>query len=181
MPNKYFRNRHPVLAIVAAPWIRLWDLEDAGKVAAFTLGVATAFVGDLSVYFMAVLFLTSLGDLWIGRAAARRRGDFDAEVSQWGFQTKIAGIAQVGIVRLIEFGLARTALPDSGGIGAVVIALALIIHDVESIDEKRQDMGARPIPILTHLLGLIRRSSEGLLSALGTSSDSGKGSSEAET
>ncbi len=163
MTSRYLSGPHPVLGSLAAPVVRLWELGADGKLVAVLAGLISAAAGEVSVLLMAVLFVSSAADQWLGRAAAIRREDFDAEISRAGLRSKIAGVVLVIILRLLEAVLNQAGLPDPHGILAVVAAAGLIHQDLDSIDEHRQALGGRPIPLLTGALTLGRRLAESLL------------------
>lgn len=162
MSARYLAS-HPVASAVAAPVVRMWDLGADGKFVAFVIGGLTALSGDLTVLLAFVLVGSSGVDWWVGRAAAHRRGAFDPAISGWGLHSKIAGVALVGLLRLVELTLFRSGVPDPHGVLAAVTAAALIYQDLDSIDHHRQTLGGRPIPVLTAVLGFGRRLAESLL------------------
>jgi len=163
MTSRYLAGRHPVVGAIGAPIVRIWDSGPAGRIAAILAAAAQAIWHDMVFGFLVLLLFTALMDWWLGRAAARRRGDYSHQVSEWGLQSKFAGVLIVGVIRYIEYLLTTTGLPDTRGIMSVAIAAALIYQDLDSIDGHRQTLGGRPIPILSAVLGLLRRISDSLL------------------
>lgn len=163
MAERFKHAHNPILGVLIAPIERIQDLGADGKAMAAMLGIFVAVTADLTVLLLGVLIASSASDWFMGRAAAHKLSKFDSQISEWGLQSKIAGILLVIIIRTIELILYNQGFPDPHGAWAAATAAGLIYQDLDSLDRHRQTLGGRPIPILTWVLTQLRKMSDSLI------------------
>lgn len=152
---------HPHLAVFWAPVLRVWETGLEVKLAAVVVGMANAILGDeIFLGLILCLVLVMAADWRYGRAAARRRGDFQEEVSTWGFRTKVAALIEVLFLRLMEYQVLQLPqLPDAWDYAFVSAAVGagLLIAEFRSYDRHRRALGGAAIAGVSQALDLLQR------------------------
>lgn len=150
-------HSHPFLSAMVAPWDRLRDGPVGGWVLTPVVGVLQYLVNDLLTGVLILLVVASLLDWYYGTKTARLKEEYRQERSDWGFQSKVVGVVQMILIRLLEHQGSRLGLIDTEGMLAAALTFILVIRELESIDHHRQRLGGQPIPLLGAVLGLLRR------------------------
>lgn len=147
----------PITGTFLAPVARAYDTASgwAGRVGALFGAGIQAVWNDFFLTGLAILLLSHVYDWLYGRKVARVRKEFDQDKSALGLYSKLASMAIVLLVRLLEMWLANGAVIQTKGIIAAGITALLIIEDIHSIEAKRISTGAGPIPFLSRGLRLI--------------------------
>lgn len=135
-----------------APLARLDELPWPFKVWALLMAGVQVLVADRFGLAMFLLMFSSAADWKFGALAAKRRGDYSAQLSEWGAQSKVANLIMVLIIWIFEAQALRWGILDTNNMIAVVTAWAFVVRDLRTIDEHRQTLGARPIFLLSALL-----------------------------
>jgi hypothetical protein len=154
--------------ILVVPFIRQAEVPSWSRALGFIGAMGSYLIADLLWGFLLlVLAPATLADFYFGVAAAKRRaaGDPDAfhrARADAGWNAKLATVVLLILIRILEWWAARHGfLNFVGGTtnGAIATALAVGVfgRELESIDEHRIQLGAGPIPGLSHLTALLRR------------------------
>lgn len=158
----------PFMTVVSAPFVRLAEMPGWAKAWTLVAALVNAVVGDMFLGLFALLFLTTWVDWIVGKRAARIRKEYSPELAHLGMHSKAAGLVLVLLIYALSL-WARAHLAFAAenwiSLGPVVLAFAFILQDLESIEEHRQNMGARPMPLLSRLLTLLRRIPDRVLNA----------------
>lgn len=158
--------------MVTAVFGRLAETPWYGQVLGLLAGLAATIRSDAFYFIITLLFVSHAIDWWFGRAAAKASGAFDRLKATQGLHSKGAGIALIILIRLFElwlhdFSKQSHTLPseyvNTGGLIATAVAVFLLTNDMESIMGHREAMGAKPIPVLSGLIGGLRRLFNSLL------------------
>lgn len=155
--------------LVAVPLMRVEGTPLWGRVVSVLVGCAEIVRGDLFLGILLLLVASNALDWYHGRAVAKIDQIFDPHLALYGLHSKVAGIALVLLIRGFEAWLAGIELADgtvalqTHGFVSIAIAVALFANDVESISLHRERMGARPIPILSSVVGGLRQLAKGLV------------------
>lgn len=161
----------PLRSALMLPLERLLDSPVYAKLAAVIVALSSAVRADILFLLLWALFFASLWDTVLGRAAAKRRGqDVTVDRTRTGFLTKVTGFVLVGLVRMIEiWGLEHriTGLELTQGSFSAAFALTLLVMEIESIESNRISLGAKPIPLLSSFVRMMRAVESRLLAAFG--------------
>lgn len=158
---------HPAAVFLAAPLVRMADMPllPAVLVAGFFTNLANRVASDPFAALLPIIVAVSGGDWWYGRRSARLRNTFKPEVAMIGLHQKIGAVGIVCFIRALELWSAPHVF-QTNGMAAVVIGLGMIIEEVSSIEEKRVQLGAKPLFLLSSILSTFR---DGLRRLLPTS------------
>lgn len=149
--------------MLSAPFIRLTELPPAAQWLAASIGAVQLMLADVFVIFFALAVCAGVFDWYYGRLAARMRGAFDPVVSAYGWHSKMAGFSILLVLRLSELGLGNAGVLDTKGLFATAMAAAIVFSEIESLDHHRQELGARPLPLLSRLLAYLRGVTERMI------------------
>lgn len=154
--------------LFTVPFVRLAEVPSWSRALGLAGGVASFFLYDLFASFMLLLVVpATLSDFYFGVTAAKRRtaddpGAYQRARADAGWNAKLATIVLLVLIRALEYWAELHGFPGIlGGTtnGAIATALAVGVFggELESIDAHRIQLGAGPIPGLSHLTGLLRR------------------------
>lgn len=147
-------------AAFGAPFQRLADIPGWGWVWGILAGAAQLVREDLFVGALCLLLIASGADYYFGRRVAKHRHDYNPALARAGAWGKAMAIALLILVRLFEYwGTEHRVVPTKGFV-ATAIAVGLFALELESIAHHREALGARPIPLLGQVIGLIRSAAE---------------------
>jgi hypothetical protein len=96
-------------------------------------------------------------DYWFGVKRAKLFHTYDPSLAHRGAMGKIAGVALVLFVRVLEAWLLLAGLIDTHGALATGLAVSLVAVDLQSVAHHREAFGAPPIPFLSALLEYLQR------------------------
>ncbi len=151
-----------MLEAAIAPWDRVREAPFWGWIGSMLIGLIQLLIGDVLTGILLILILASLVDWYYGSTAAKLAGNFKAGRSSWGFQSKLAGISQMILVRLLEHQGGRLGLIQTGGVISAALTFILVVRELESIDQHRRALGGQSIPVLSEALRMLRRLPEAL-------------------
>lgn len=162
-----------VLNVTIVPWARLdaapiWGKAMAAmvailQVATFPATLWNGLLGDVFSGIFVLAAIASLYDWWVGRTAAKHRGDFDSGAAKWGFQAKLANLTQLLLIRALEFWLGAASIVETRGFVAAALAMALFAEEMASAHATRVKAGAKPMPLIGRVIGWMDQISRGLL------------------
>lgn len=157
--------KSPVVSVISAPFARLADLPEWGKVWTLVVVVGELVHGDTFATLFLIFLVSSWGDWVVGKRAARAREEYRPEMATIGLYSKGAGVLLVLLVWAIAmWASVNLTVPDQViGVAPVAVTFAFIVQDLESIDEHRQTLGSRPIPLLSWVLRWLRELPEKLM------------------
>lgn len=155
---RYYRAQEPLLGSLVAPiqrlrngglpdWSHFWAILGAG----FQFVLQDAFVPLLGLVIVA-----SYADWHYGVRAAERAGTFDADVSRFGRDGKIAGVLILLLVWCVEWWAATYTPIDTRGAGAVALGIWTVAAELRSLNNHREALGSEPWPFLDRVLRLLR-------------------------
>ena len=134
---------------------RLQEVPGWGWITSAAAGLLALVCREALVGILVLQFLAGVADYWYGVRTAKLRGTYSPLVAHAGAVGKSAGIVLVFLVRGAEWWASAFGLvPDTRGWVAVTIAASLFLVDLQSIANHREELGARPIPVLSRLLEL---------------------------
>lgn len=145
----------PLVRIDEAPW---W-----GRAFGAALAIVQVIRQDVFSGMLGLVVAAAIIDWMYGRVVARRTNSYDHSRAAAGWQSKLAGVLILLLVRAFEAWLASAGAGDTRGLVATALAGALFASEVDSISHHREALGARPIPGLAHLLAWIRGAADRLL------------------
>lgn len=168
MPHKALSR--PVHHVIFAPIDRILEAPIYSKLAGLLTAAFSVITGDIVFLVLIGLAFCNAWDFIMGREAAKRRGEpVNSDTARAGALTKFSGIVLVLIVRLLEAWGTRfdiSVLSSTNGAIAAGFCVTLILFDLESIEGHRVELGARPIPMLSQLMSVMRKVEGKLLSAI---------------
>lgn len=141
-----------------APFDRLLDAPNWAHAFGVIGSVLTYLVTDL---FTSALFLIAASgcvDYMLGIRIAKARKVYDPAIAHAGVISKISGIAIMMLARMAEYWMMNAGVVNTRGMIAAGLTLSLFAVDLDGIQAKREQLGARPIPGLskfTHFLNSI--------------------------
>jgi hypothetical protein len=142
--------------VLASPLERLDDAPLWGRVLAALGFVWQLLRSDRFAGAAALVVLCGVVDYFVGVRAATSQGRYDPRVAHAGAMGKMSGILLLLLVRAVEgWLLAQSFLDTKGGI-ATALAVSLIAVDLQSIAHHRETFGARPIPVISNILGWLQ-------------------------
>jgi hypothetical protein len=140
-PNSSF------LSVFLSPLERLESAKVIAVIAAcFQYLVSDAFAGAF-----VLVFIAGVADYLIGVRAARLLDQYNSLIAHRGWLGKMSGFCLLLMIRALEYYLRGQGLDWHGAI-ATGIALSLFVVDLQSIAHHREELGAKPIPVLSSLL-----------------------------
>lgn len=182
MPRKALER--PILGIFAAPFLRIWESPLYAKLLAGVYGLAGLIRSDILFWVLLSLFVATLWDTLLGRAAAVSRSEkIDPDIARAGYLTKVTGFVLIGLVRMTEQWGMEHQIPGlelTHGALAAGVTVALLLMEVESIEANRVELGARPIPAISAFIRSMRVVEGRLLAMLAPQDGGGSTSSDPE-
>lgn len=146
---------------IIAPLDRLADAPSWGRIFAVAGACLTYLVTDVFTTALFLIVASGAFDYMLGVRAARIRKAYDAQIAHAGFVSKISGVALMMLVRMLEAWLTQAGIVETRGMIAAGLTLSLFAVDLTSIQDKRVELGGRPIPglssLTTFLNGIITR------------------------
>lgn len=105
-----------------------------------------------------VLIVAMVIDWIMGRRSALYRGVYDRARSRAGLHSKAGTLMILLLLRVLEGLLPRIQLPEwtGYGIGASVVVLALVVDELESIEDHIVSLGGQRIPIFGVIFAKLR-------------------------
>lgn len=134
------------------------DVDSLQLVGGIFGGAMAAAEPDLFGAFLVILIVATAFDWVFGRRAAIYRGDYSRARSKAGLHSKGGTLVILILLRVLEGLLPRVGLPEysGNGIAASVIALALIVDELESIEDHVVALGGKRLPIFGLVFAKIR-------------------------
>lgn len=149
----------PIARLAEVP---LWGYLGGAAVAAFQALVADAFSP-----LLLILIASHWLDYRLGCAVAVHvRHNFTEARSYTGRLSKMSGIALLLLIRIAEAWLSGYGFTETGGMVAAALGFGLLIQDVRSIERKRVELGAGPIPGLSAILATLDTLQQRVLTSL---------------
>lgn len=139
---------------ILSPFIRLQKMGAPEWVISAAVGVLGLLWQQMTVRILVVLMVSSAIDYWLGRGRAKRRGEFSPTLAHAGAIGKVAGIALVMLLLMLEHAIASVV--HTGGLLSLAVAMGLLIVDLESIHDHRVKSGARPIPLFSQVISYLK-------------------------
>lgn len=137
---------------------RIQSMDSTSVAAGGVGGVLGFFAPDTFAWFFIVLVFCNLWDWLLGRRLARRNDTFRGSVSRAGLQSKGDQLVTLGILRAVEWILGSSdQIPQTYGFVSVAVVLALIVDELESIEDNRHALGGAPIPLISTFIRNLRR------------------------
>ena len=128
---------------------------------AAVFGAIQVVATDAFFWMWIILCVATLVDWLAGRFAiqATNPAAFSRQKSREGLYGKALGLVVLALLRSAE-GVLPVLLPGSvpstRGLFASLIAVALFIDELDSMDRHRQSLGRPPIPMLSWVIGRLR-------------------------
>lgn len=144
-----------MIAIVKASLHRLVDMTPSAWLAGMLLGAAQAIIGDVFSYLVLLVAAAAVVDWYFGGLAANSRGEYSSARSNAGWQSKLASLLLILLVRGFEGWLAKAGYANTHGVGATVIAVGYFTADLRSTNKHIQALGGSGVPFLTQLLDAV--------------------------
>lgn len=137
---------------------RIQGLDSTGLAGGAAGGLIGLFVPDVFAYFAGLLVFANIWDWVLGRRLARLEKRYSSPTSRRGLQNKGDQLVSIGILRAIEWVLSQAAqIPETYGFFSVAVCLALLVDELESIEDNRMRLGGQPIPLLSKAIYHLRR------------------------
>lgn len=153
-------------AMITAPLSRLRDISPTGWLVSLSGGLISLVRDEMFIGILLLASIASWIDYYLGVKAARFGNRYNPALAHAGAVSKVSGILQLLILRAFEEWLSVHVMHfDSRGLLASVVAMAIFAADLGSWQSHREELGARPIPVLTSLLRLVHDKSDAILSA----------------
>jgi hypothetical protein len=143
------------LAALVAPFHRIDEAPLWGKLLGAVGGLGAFLITDLFTSALFLIVASGAYDYFLGTRIARLRGTYDSLMAHAGALSKVSGVALMMLVRMSEHWMLTAGLVNTRGWIAAALTLSLFAVDLESIQQKREELGARPVPglsTLTHWL-----------------------------
>src|SRR5690606_13433331 len=144
---------------LAAPFVRLWRLEDHERGAGVIYGLFGWLVAP--VFWLGLLILAGFGvwDWILGTRLAHLRDEYDGDRAYNGLLSKLTGVVLVvGLRALVEY-LRASGVPMPADMTvqamAAIITGALIVSEIKSIGAKQVHLGGGSIGPVIRLLDRI--------------------------
>jgi hypothetical protein len=140
--------------------LRVLDMPGPYWLFSIFLGWIQVVITDPFVLLWSVLLIANAIDWLAGRWVVRTTDPeaFSRKKSRAGLYAKALGLIVIGLLRAVEAIIpVLFQTPSTGGYLSTVIGIALFIDELDSIDGHRQDLGKRPIPMLSPAIARLRK------------------------
>lgn len=154
---------HPIITMLTEPARDLMQSSAASKVVIVLSGGIAWIYSSAFESALVVAMGLSLWDWASGRAVAKRRGVFDADVARVGMHVKISTYVQLGVIRIMEAWAALHVasavdwIPDSRGWLATGLLVGFMVSELDSIDRHKIALGGEPLWGWSRVSAWIRR------------------------
>lgn len=154
---------HRVYALgpVAASFARLAEVNGIGWLAGVVAAGASALIHDLFGFLFLLCVSASMADYHWGKRVVRHleatnpgRVRYDPALAQLGWQSKMVGLLVLLLIRAFEWWALHHSIPDIPGLMSVLVGVAYLKHELDSMDANSQRVGKR-IPGVTHILRIL--------------------------
>lgn len=140
---------------------RLEQLGPKAWIAATSVSAVQFLVNDAFFWMWIILSIAAFVDWIAGRWAIRatQPEKFSRKRSREGMYGKALGMIVLALLRSAEAllpVLLPGSVPSTRGLFASIIAVALFIDEMDSIDRHRQTLGMPPIPMLSWVIARLR-------------------------
>lgn len=144
------------LSALMTPLQRVEDAPTWGKLLGVLLAVWQYVTHDLFGGALLLVFVTGAVDYVLGIKAAKHAGTYDPKIAHAGFIGKLSGMLLIFILHFFEHWARLHSFIDTRGALAIALAISLFAVDLQSIAHHRESFGARPIPVLSNILGWLQ-------------------------
>lgn len=157
-PPQEMRGWRWLARLAVSPVVRLEDVPGRGWLLASLSAVVQYIRADAFLWLLLIVLVVAAIDYLVGSRVAKTQGVYSPERAHAGALGKITGVLLVLIVRGVEDWVTNHApgwlegIPDSHGALAMIVAMGLLLVDLQSIAKHREALGAAPIPVLGRLL-----------------------------
>jgi hypothetical protein len=146
------RHANVFTLVVTVPISRLLEVPTAARLVALLFALLQLAWNDTLTGLFFVLLGSSVLDYVLGRACAKKAKRYDPRLAHDGALVKVSGIAILFIIRGFEAWATSRGFVATHGAIAAAVGVSLLLLDVESIENHRIFLGARPIPLLSRVI-----------------------------